>query len=173
MNAAAGAVNTPSGRIQSVDRAVELLKAVAAPGEPQTAPTLADRVGLNRSTTWRILATLEHHGLVDRDPETNRYTVGHAIVQLAGASGYEALARRAHPLLGRLADQTGETVNLAIPHQLELVYVSQVQAPHVMTANWLGRAVVLHATSAFRSRRRPPFDRPDTLFLNNSCRGTS
>ena len=147
MNAAAGAVNTPSGRVQSVDRAVELLKAVAAPGEPQTAPTLADRVGLNRSTTWRILATLEHHGLVDRDPETNRYTVGHAIVQLAGASGYEALARRAHPLLQRLADQTGETVNLAIPHQLELVYVSQVQAPHVMTANWLGRAVVLHATS--------------------------
>lgn len=147
MNGVPDAVNTSAGRVQSVERAAELLKAVATPGEPQTAPELADRVGLNRSTTWRILATLEHHGLVDRDPETNRYTVGHGVVQLAGASGYEALARRAHPLLRRLADETGETVNLAIPQQLELVYVSQVQAHHVMTANWLGRGVVLHATS--------------------------
>jgi DNA-binding IclR family transcriptional regulator len=38
-------------------------------------------------------------------------------------------------------------VNLAVPHLLQLVYVSQVEAPHVMTANWMGRAVALHATS--------------------------
>jgi DNA-binding IclR family transcriptional regulator len=140
-------VDVPSARVQSVDRAAELLKAVAGAAEPATAPVLADRCGLNRSTTWRILATLEHHGLVDRDPETNRYSVGHAIVRMAGASGYDALARRARPLLRRLAEYTGETVNLAVPHQLQLVYVSQVEAPHVMTANWLGRSVVLHATS--------------------------
>jgi DNA-binding IclR family transcriptional regulator len=147
MNGEAQSVNSVSGRVQSVDRAVSLLRAIADGGNSETAPALADRVGLNRSTTWRLLATLEHHGLVDRDPETNRYSVGHAVAQLAGASRYDALARRAHPLLRRLADDTGETVNLAIPHQHQLVYVSQVQAPHVMTANWLGRAVALHATS--------------------------
>jgi DNA-binding IclR family transcriptional regulator len=136
-----------NSRVQSVERAVQLLKAVAEGSDAETAPVLADRVGLNRSTTWRLLATLEHHGLLDRDPETNRYSVGHAVAQLAGASRYDALARRARPLLRRLADDTGETVNLAIPHQHQLVYVSQVQAPHVMTANWLGRAVALHATS--------------------------
>jgi DNA-binding IclR family transcriptional regulator len=147
MNREAQSVNSVSGRVQSVERAVALLRAVADGGNSETAPALADRVGLNRSTTWRLLATLEHHGLVDRDPETNRYSVGHAVAQLAGASRYDALARRAHPLLRRLADDTGETVNLAIPHQHRLVYVSQVQGPHVMTANWLGRAVALHATS--------------------------
>jgi DNA-binding IclR family transcriptional regulator len=147
MNGKPPSVNSASGRVQSVDRAVQLLNAVADGGNAETAPALAERVGLNRSTTWRLLATLEHHGLVERDPETNRYSVGHAVAQLAGASRYDALARRAHPLLRRLADDTGETVNLAIPHQHELVYVSQVQAPHVMTANWLGRAVALHATS--------------------------
>jgi DNA-binding IclR family transcriptional regulator len=136
-----------NSRVQSVERAVQLLKAVAEGSDAETAPVLADRVGLNRSTTWRLLATLEHHGLLDRDPETNRYSVGHAVAQLAGASRYDALACRARPLLRRLADDTGETVNLAIPHQHQLVYVSQVQAPQVMTANWLGRAVALHATS--------------------------
>jgi DNA-binding IclR family transcriptional regulator len=147
MNGEPQSVNSPSGRVQSVERAIQLLKAVADGSDAETAPALADRVGLNRSTTWRILATLEHHGLVDRDPETNRYSVGHAVAQLAGASRYDALARRAHPLLRRLAEDTGETVNLAIPHRHRLVYISQVQAPHVMTANWLGRAVALHATS--------------------------
>ena len=143
MNASAPSVNA----VQSVERAAELLKAVADAGESETAAALADRCGLNRSTAWRLLATLERHGLVDRDPETSRYSIGPAVIQMAGASAYAALARRALPLIRRLADDTGETVNLAVPHGLELVYVGQVQAPHVMTANWLGRPVALHATS--------------------------
>jgi predicted ArsR family transcriptional regulator len=69
LNAEPSPVNS---RIQSIDRAVELLEAIAAAGEPVTAPVLADRCGLNRSTAWRMLATLEHHGLVERDPATNR-----------------------------------------------------------------------------------------------------
>jgi DNA-binding IclR family transcriptional regulator len=144
MNVAAQPTNS---LVQSVARAAELLDAVGSAAEPATAPALANRCGLNRSTAWRLLATLEHHGLVDREPATGRYSVGHAVVRLAAASGHEAIARRAHPVLRRLAAETGETVNLATSHGLDLVYVSQVQAPHVMTANWLGRPVALHATS--------------------------
>jgi IclR family acetate operon transcriptional repressor len=134
-------------RIQSIDRAAELLEAVAAAPEPLTAPALADACGLNRSTAWRILATLEHHGLVERDPETSRYRLGVGILKLAAAAGHEPLVRLAHPILRRLADATGETVNLALARRLELVYADQVQARHVMAPNWLGRSVPLHATS--------------------------
>jgi IclR family acetate operon transcriptional repressor len=142
VNARSSAVN---GRIQSIDRAVELLNAIAA--APDTAPGLADRAGLNRSTAWRILATLEHHGLVERDPAGNRYGLGFALVRLAAAAGHEPLVRLAHPLLRALAHATGETVNLAVARRLELVYADQVQAPHVMAPDWLGHAVPLHATS--------------------------
>ena len=89
-----------NSRIQSVDRAVDLLEAVAAAGEPETAPALADRCRLNRSTAWRLLATLEHHGLVERDPASNRYSLGFALVRLAAAAGHEPLVRLAHPLYG-------------------------------------------------------------------------
>ncbi len=136
-----------NGRIQSVDRAVELLAAVAAAPEPETAPVLADRCGLNRSTAWRLLATLEHHGLVERDPASNRYSLGFAVLKLAAAAGHEPLVRLAHPVMRRLAVATGETVNLAVARRLELVYADQVQAPHVMAPNWLGHTVPLHATS--------------------------
>jgi DNA-binding IclR family transcriptional regulator len=144
LNAEASPVN---GRIQSIDRAAELLAAIAAAPEPETAPKLADRCALNRSTAWRILATLEHHGLVERDPASNRYSLGLAVIALAAAAGHEPLVRRAHPLMRRLAEETGETVNLAVARRLELVYADQVQAPHVMAPNWLGHAVPLHATS--------------------------
>jgi IclR family acetate operon transcriptional repressor len=134
-------------RIQSIDRAVDLLEAIAAAPEPQTGPALADRAQLNRSTAWRILATLEHHGLVERDPAGNRYRLGFALLRLAGAAGHEPLVRLAHPLLRALAHDTGETANLAVARRLELVYADQVQAPHVMAPNWLGHPVPLHATS--------------------------
>ena len=134
-----------NGRVQSIDRAAELLAAIAA--EPATAPGLADRCGLNRSTAWRILATLEHHGLVERDPGSNRYRLGFAVLRLAAAAGHEPLVRLAHPVLRRLAEETGETVNLAVARRLELVYAGQVQARHVMAPDWMGHAVPLHATS--------------------------
>jgi DNA-binding IclR family transcriptional regulator len=131
-------------RVQSVARAAELLKALDSPA---TVFDLADRTGLNRSTAWRILATLEDEGLVERDPATGRYAVGHALVALAAGAGHEPLVRRAHAALRALALACEETASLAVPHALQLVYVDQVQAPHVMAANWLRRPTPLHATS--------------------------
>src|SRR3954470_9569818 len=96
-------------RVQSVARAAELLKALGAHGEPATVFDLADRCGLNRSTAWRILATLEDEGLVERDPASGRYAVGYALVALATRAGHEPLARRAHPALRALAEACLET----------------------------------------------------------------
>src|SRR4051812_1240908 len=131
-------------RVQSVARAAELLKALDTPG---SVFDLADRCELNRSTAWRILATLEDSGLVERDAATGRYAVGYALVALASGAAHEPLVRRAHPHLRALADACAETASLAVPRALQLVYVDQVQAPHVMAANWLGRPTPLHATS--------------------------
>ncbi|MFL5964002.1 MAG: IclR family transcriptional regulator [Gaiellaceae bacterium] len=134
--------------IQSVDRAAALLKAVANSKEPVTVVELAAQCGLNRSTAWRLLATLQGQGLVDRDPVTQRYGVGYAIFQLAAAADHDPLVRRARPVLARLAVETGETVNLAVTKSFHLVYVHQVEAPKIMSPNWLGREVALHATSS-------------------------
>jgi DNA-binding IclR family transcriptional regulator len=133
--------------IQSVDRAAALLKAVANSKQPLTVVELAAQCGLNRSTAWRLLATLDSQGLVERDPATQRYSVGYAIFQIAAAGDHDALVRRAHPVLQRLANETGETVNLAVAKRFDLVYVHQVEPPQIMSPNWLGRSLALHATS--------------------------
>jgi DNA-binding IclR family transcriptional regulator len=134
-------------RVQSVARAAELLHAVTAAGGPASVAELAERCGLNRSTAWRLLATLEDHGLVERDPAGGGYGVGYALVAMAASAGPEPLVRRAHVHLRALAAACEETASLAVPRGLQLVTVDQVQAPHVMAADWLGRPAPLHATS--------------------------
>src|SRR3954469_19454110 len=135
-------------RVQSVARAAELLKALGEHDGPASVFDLADRCGLNRSTAWRILATLEDEGLVERDAATGRYAVGYALVALAAGAGHAPLVRRAHPHLRALADACAETASFAVPRGLQPVYVDQVQASHVMAANWLRPPTPPHATSA-------------------------
>jgi DNA-binding IclR family transcriptional regulator len=145
-------------RIQAVDRAVALLKSVAASATPPTVLELARDCGINRSTAWRLLRTLEHHGLVDRDPITQRYTVGYGAVSVAAVVTDDALVRRVRPLLARLADATGESVTLAVARRFNLVYVDQVDPPNVAVPSWLGKPLPLHATSggkAFLAWLRP------------------
>jgi len=145
-------------RIQAVDRAVALLKSVAASATPPTVLELARDCGINRSTAWRLLRTLEHHGLVDRDPITQRYSVGYGAVSVAAVATDDALVRRVRPLLAQLADATGESVTLAVAKRFNLVYVDQVDPPNVAVPSWLGKALPLHATSggkAFLAWLRP------------------
>jgi DNA-binding IclR family transcriptional regulator len=137
-----------SGRVQAVDRAARLLAAVAAASpRGDTLAAVAARVGLNRATAWRLLSTLEANGLVDRDPGTNRYLLGFAVVRMAASAGYGGLARRVRPVLERVCGQVGESAALAVAGRHGVVYVDEVTPPSVLTVNWVSREVPLHATS--------------------------
>ena len=133
--------------IQSVDRAAALIKAIADSPHSPTVNELATACGLNRSTAWRLLATLDSHGLIERDPISQRYSLGYAFLRIAAGADVDPLVRRARPVLEQLADETGETANLAVARRFSLVYVDQVDPAHVMAPNWFGRSVPLLATS--------------------------
>ena len=133
--------------IQSVDRAAALIKAIADSPHSPTVNELATACGLNRSTAWRLLATLDSHGLIERDPISQRYSLGYAFLRIAAGADVDPLVRRGRPVLEQLADETGETANLAVARRFSLVYVDQVDPAHVMAPNWFGRTVPLHATS--------------------------
>jgi DNA-binding IclR family transcriptional regulator len=144
--------------IQSVDRAAMLIKAIADSRHPPTVIELAETCGLNRSTAWRLLSTLDAHGLIERDPVSQRYSLGYSFLRIAAGAEPDPLVRQARPVLERLAAETGEATNLAVVRRFRLVYVDQVDPPQIMAPNWFGRTVPLHATStgkaylAFMSR---------------------
>ncbi|MFE7406499.1 IclR family transcriptional regulator [Isoptericola sp. NPDC057559] len=138
-----------SGRVQSVDRAVALLRAVARAARPgdATVAALAATCGLNRATAWRILTTLEAESIVACDRRTGQWQIGVGLVELAGVASVDSLVGSARPVLERLSLQTGETAALAVFRADRLTYVDEVAPTSVVAATWKGRVVPLHATS--------------------------
>jgi DNA-binding IclR family transcriptional regulator len=148
--------------VQSVERAAALLRAVAAASGPAATTTaLAHAVGLNRTTTWRLLATLEQQRLVTLDRSTGWYTLGFGLIDLAGHAGGASLARAAHTVLERIAGQTGETAALAVMRDGALTYVAEALAGAIVSVTWHGRPVSLHATSTGKALLA--FSEPDEV----------
>jgi DNA-binding IclR family transcriptional regulator len=133
--------------IQAVDRALRLLEVVASSEVPPTGVELAAAAGLNRSTAWRLLATLEAHDLVERDPQTSRYGLGMGALRLGARAPAAAIARRARPILERLARDAGEAATLTVGGASSLVVIDQVDAPQVVNVRWTGRTIPLDASS--------------------------
>jgi DNA-binding IclR family transcriptional regulator len=146
-----GAARVPDRRlIQSVERSIQLLNALALSRHPLSVAELAAACGLNRSTAWRLLSTLEYHGLVERDGVSQRYAIGYALVRIAaGKTDHAILVRTARPVLEKVAATTGETVNLSIatPDGM-VVCIDQVDSATLVGVNWLDRPLPWHCTSA-------------------------
>jgi DNA-binding IclR family transcriptional regulator len=138
--------SAPANTIQSVDRALRLLAIVAASREPVSGVEVATRAGINRSTAWKLLATLEEHRLVDRDA-TNRYVVGIGAISLTTASPWTAAAHRARPLLLALSARTAETTVLSVVNGNGITGVSQVDGPNALGVRWVGDPLPLTSTS--------------------------
>jgi IclR family acetate operon transcriptional repressor len=138
-----------SAYVQSVARAMELLKAVAdARGEDATAASLAQRCGLNRATAWRLLMTLEAQGMVVRSPGSGTFLLGPAVAELhANQRQREGLAELAQPMLERLSLETGEIACLGVVDDERVEYAAEAIPAIVDDCSWLGEPVALHASS--------------------------
>ncbi len=137
-----------ASRVQSVDRAMRLLRAVAdASSADSSAALLAEACGLNRATAWRILSTLETHGMVSCDRATGHWSLGPGLLEIARSADLDAVVHAAHPVLEQLSRRSGETAALAVVDGAGLTYVDEVGPTTVVSATWRGRTVPLHATS--------------------------
>jgi DNA-binding IclR family transcriptional regulator len=136
--------------VKSVKRAVALLRCFSL-DEPELGVTeLGKRLGIHKSTVSRLLSTLEGEGLVNRNPETGRYRLGVGLISLAGlVMAHANLRQVAGPLLHELAEQTQETVDLAVRERNRAVNVEHIvlHRRRVLNIGWVGRSTPLHASS--------------------------
>lgn len=138
----------PEGVVQSVDRALTILRLLARDGELGISE-LAAELGVHRSTAFRLVSTLEHHDLVEQDGERGRYRLGVGVVRLAGATSARLdLVRESRFVTPQLARSVGETVNVAVLVGREALYIDQRAGPSALQHhNWVGQRIPLHATS--------------------------
>jgi IclR family acetate operon transcriptional repressor len=133
--------------VHALDRGLALLKVIAE-ADGLTLNDLAQRTGFAPSTAHRILTTLEAHRFVVNEENRGLWYIGVG----AFCTGNAFLRNRRLAGIGRhvmrgLMEQTGETVNLGIEDQGEVVFISQVESDDTLRAFYrAGTRGALHAS---------------------------
>lgn len=141
-------MSEPRSPVQSVDRALEILDYLARHGEAGVTD-LAAHLGVHKSTAFRLLAALEARGLVEQPGV--RYRLGVGLMRLAAAVPEQRdLTGACRRACEELADECGETVNVAVAHGGAAVNIDQVHGggSALVSHNWIGERTPLHATSS-------------------------
>jgi len=115
-----------SGRrdgVQVLERAAQLLRALSAEPKGLTPIELADRVGLPRSTAYRIVGTLANEGFVRVLPG-GKLSIGPGLIGIATA-GRRDLRHEAAPYLEQLSHELHETVELVVLDAGEALFIDQ------------------------------------------------
>ena len=137
--------------LESVDRALALLDALAELPSGARVSELAQRTAINQSTVSRLLGTLMARGFVDRDDTTARYRLGLRLVAYADAvlAGLDVRAI-ARPHLERLVEQTGETATLSVPGGTQPFTIDFVPSPSNVASRGRARPPERHARDRHR-----------------------
>ena len=137
------------GRVQSVDRALDVLEALGA-SDHLGVSEIAARTGLVVSTTHRLLAGLADRGYVRQAESHGHYSLGFKVLELAGSvqARTAALSALARPHLESIRQATSETTNLVILDRDRVVYVDQVPGLHnVRMFTQVGSSALAHTTA--------------------------
>ncbi|MFZ2502049.1 MAG: IclR family transcriptional regulator [Nocardioides sp.] len=137
-----------SATVQSVDRALTIMEELAHLGEAGVTE-LAAGLGVHKSTAFRLVTTLEAHGLVEQTEDRGKYRLGVGLLRLAGATTARLdVVQEARPIARQLAAATGETVNIAVLADRSAFYLDQIAGSSALQPhNWVGQHIPLHATS--------------------------
>ena len=136
--------------IQVIDRMMKLLDVLAEHPEPLGLKQIAGATRLHPSTAHRILAAMTTDRLVDRI-EPGSYRLGMRLLEL-GALVHSRISVRelALPIMRELHAQTGETVNLSVRQDDEIVYVERTSSGRsaMRIVHVIGARAPLHVTAA-------------------------
>ncbi|MEY4593257.1 MAG: hypothetical protein RIR18_2152 [Pseudomonadota bacterium] len=135
--------------IQVFDRMMSLLDALAENPEPVSLKILSQMTKLHPSTTHRILAALTVSGMVMRD-DNGAYGLGIRLLELGNLVKSRISIREvALPFMQKLHEELGESVNLGVRHEDEIVYVERTSSGRslVRVVYLVGGRAPLHLTS--------------------------
>lgn len=125
---------------QSVQRALSLLDAFDRDTPAMGVTQLAARVGLHKSTTYRLASTLAAEGFLRQDGVTGQYSLGDRLYRIAATfAEHDPLLREGHEVLQGLRNACGHMTSLGILDQEQVLFVL------VLEATLAVRAAAMHA----------------------------
>ena len=135
--------------VGTLARGLDILGLFTRAGPELTQTEISDALGLPLPTVHRLTAVLAERGYLDRDPRTRRFRLGLEIARFLPPllSGLR-LPEIARADVARLADETGETVNLAMLEGGEIVYLLSESGSRLLSAQTpVGLRLPTHCTA--------------------------
>lgn len=131
-------------------RLLLLLEEIARAGVPTTPTEVNEVLGLPKPTIHRLFHTLEEEGFLQRDIDGRSYAPGTRLRKLSSnvlSSSRVRMVRLA--ILNALADEIGETCNIAVPERHAMVYLDRVETKWPLRIQLpIGTTVPFHCTAS-------------------------
>lgn len=156
-----GARGGPTPSIQSLDRGLVILEAVAKSDGPVAIAELTEILGIERSSVFRLANTLKRRGFLTCPSGRKTYILGPAIWRLSHHYDWSRmLVMIAHEHLRALASETRETAHLAVREGKQALFIDHVAGNHVISVSGqTGESVPLYCT-AHGKALLTDFDKP-------------
>lgn len=145
-----------AGSVQSLDRALRIL-AIVAHSDGLSLSEISAASDLAAATAYRMLTTLQNHGMVEFDSDGQLWSIGVETYRMGAAFlRRRKLVDRARTVMQELMEKTGETANLGVAEDDCVVFVSQVETHQAIRAffrpgtrspfhaSGIGKAVLAH-----------------------------
>src|SRR5829696_7452050 len=142
-----GILDTPA--IQSLDRGLAILEAVAASSQPVPLKELTDLIGIDRSSVFRLANTLRQRRFLANPKDSKDYILGPTAWRLSRRYGRNALGTFFHHYLQELTATLGETSHFTVREGVEAFFIDhQVPTGQVVSvAGQTGEFAPLHCTA--------------------------
>ncbi|MFD0959251.1 IclR family transcriptional regulator [Paenibacillus chungangensis] len=134
--------------IQSIDKALTLIELLAERGSLSLIE-LTELLEQPKSSTYRIILTLQNRGFIARDDEDGKYCLGYKQLMLTrDLLERNTLRAAAMAEMKRLSEQYGDTVNLGVLIDGEVLYVDIIESLHPLRmTDTIGSRAPFHATA--------------------------
>ncbi|MBC7470188.1 MAG: helix-turn-helix domain-containing protein, partial [Ramlibacter sp.] len=120
---------TASGRLSSVTSALLVLKVFSQAESELGISSIAQRLGLAKSTVHRLAVTLAGEGFLEQNPQNGRYRLGLSLFSLGALVRQRMdVSNQAHSLVGALRDLTQESIHLAILDETSIIYLYNMES---------------------------------------------
>lgn len=136
--------------IQSVENALDLLEALCDEADEFRISQLSEKLSMNKTSVFRLLATFENRGYVEREKLSGKYRLGLSAYEIGQKFlSRMGLLRNARPVMERLVRDCNEAVYLAMRRGDDLLFLDMVDtSQQVKVISLVGKRYPLAATAA-------------------------
>ncbi|WP_303722846.1 IclR family transcriptional regulator [Malonomonas rubra] len=142
--------NKDSYTIRTVEKALSILEAISEVSGNFRVSQLSDKLGMDKSYVYRVLATFEKHGYVQHVTDSNKYCTGPMAYETGSKFLHQMqLLQKAKPIMESVAQETAEAVYLVIPISNDVLFLEFVDSPQqVRVMPLVGKRFPLQQVSA-------------------------